>query len=124
MIEFTVPLVPPTVNHYIKHTRSGKHYVTGEAQAFKDAVAIFARGQFVKAKKFAVTIRIVFGKGDRGDWDNFPKLVCDGLACAGVFRDLKGKRVSDAHVKDGRVILDCDSRPEQGETHIIVSPAL
>ena len=120
MINFTVPLVPPGVNHYVKHTRSGRHYVTGEAQAFKDAVAIFARGQFVQAKRFAVTIQIILGKGDKGDWDNFPKLVCDGLSYAGVFRDLKGNRVSDAHVKDGRVILDCDSRPTKGETQITV----
>lgn len=119
-LRFTVPLVPPSVNHYIKHTRRGKHYITPEAQAFKDAVALFIRGGYVTGKRFAVVLWVTFGKGDRGDWDNFGKLPCDGLAAAGAFRDHKGKILSDAHVRDGRVVIDCDSRPEYGFTEIEV----
>lgn len=123
-IQFTVPMVPPSVNHYVKHTRKGKHYQTGEALAFKDAVAIYLRGQFVEAERFKLTIRITLGHKDRGDWDNFPKLVGDALAAAGAFRKskgkYKGKLLSDAHVRDGRVILDCDARPEQGYTEITI----
>ena len=80
-VKFEVPLVPPTVNMYVRHLRSGKHYVTDEAQAFKDAVALLSAGQHVdeRAKAVKVWIEIYQGKGDRGDIDNYPKCVLDGL---------------------------------------------
>lgn len=118
---FVVPSIPVSLNHYKVRTRRGITFVTKEALNFKAEVALELRGRYVQAKRFSVTIRITLGKGDRGDWDNFPKLVGDGLAAAGAFRDLKGKIVSDAHVKDGRVILDCDSRPERGFTEITIA---
>jgi crossover junction endodeoxyribonuclease RusA len=115
-----VPIVPPDLNHYVRHDRNGKHYVTREALAFKEALAIYARGEFVQAKSFAVQILIVLGKGQRGDVDGFQKLVLDGLANAGVFRDLKGKRLSDAHVDDLHSTRDRKERPDQGRTVITV----
>ena len=83
-MKFTVPLVPPSVNHYVKHTRSGRHYVTAEARAFKDSIAIFAAGQTVAAKEYGVEIAVFLGKGDRIDIDNIPKCCLDGLKDAGV----------------------------------------
>ena len=81
VLSFTVPLVPPTVNHYVKHTRKGAHYLTDEAKAFKDAVAIYARGKSIDddAKRVQVAISIYLGKGMKGDIDNYPKCVLDGL---------------------------------------------
>jgi Holliday junction resolvase RusA-like endonuclease len=119
-ISFTVPLVPPSVNHYKVRTRRGFTYVTPEAMAFKSALGVFGRGQFVESRYFMVSIHITLGKGERGDVDNFPKLVMDGLAEMGAFRDLKGKIVSDAYVRCMCVMLDCDKRPEHGETSIVV----
>ena len=119
-ISFTVPLTPPGVNHYVKHTRTGRHYTTGEAGAFKDAVAIYAKGQYVQAKRFTVNIQVQFAKGQKGDVDGFPKLVMDGLADCGVFRDKQGKRVSDAHVKRMCVEILDRERTEQGWTWIEV----
>lgn len=85
-VSFTVPLVPPSVNHYVKHTRSGRHYVTKEAQAFKEAVALFSRGAHIEAKAYAVTLDIYLAAGQKGDIDNFPKCPLDGLRDAGVIR--------------------------------------
>jgi crossover junction endodeoxyribonuclease RusA len=119
-ISFTVPLSPPSVNHYAKHTRTGRHYRTGEADAYKSAVAACAAGKFVQAKRFTVAIDVVLAKGQRGDVDNFPKLVLDGLADCGALRDLKGKRISDAHVRALHVTVDDDSRPDEGYTRIVV----
>ena len=118
MSTLTVPLIPPSVNHYAKHTRQGKHYVTPEAKAFKDAVAIFNRGNFTQGKTFYVTIAVILGAGDSGDVDNFPKLVLDGLKDCGAFRDKKGKLLSDGQVRKLTVIVDPDERPEQGRTEI------
>jgi Holliday junction resolvase RusA-like endonuclease len=92
-ITFTVPLVPPSVNHYKVRFRNGNTVVTSEAIAFKHAIAFYVRGMAISAKKFSVRIEVVLPKGARGDVDNFPKLCLDGLAESGVFLDRKGKRV-------------------------------
>ncbi len=90
---FTIPLVPPSVNHYVKHTRLGRHYVTREGLEFKKAVAIFARGQVVTAKRYELEAVIYLGHGQRGDGDNFWKVIADGLVEARVIH-------SDAAVED------------------------
>ena len=106
-ISFTVPLVPPGVNHYVKHTRSGRHYVTKEAIAFKETLAICARGFAVIGRRFQVEAIIYLGHKGKGDVDGFAKLILDGLAKAGVFQKANGRRplvtpcqMSDAHVTD------------------------
>jgi len=117
----SVPGAPPSVNHYVKHTRHGGHYKTGAAESFKQEIALAVKRQFVIAKKFRVDMEIVLAKGDKGDIDNFPKLVLDGLADAGVFRTPKGKIVSDAHVCQMGVTVDREWRPECGYTCIKVT---
>ena len=92
-VSFTVPLVPPSVNHYWKHTRSGRHYVTAEGRAYKEAVALFARGQSLASKRYELEAVIYLGYGQRGDGDNFWKAIADGLVEAGVIH-------SDAAVTD------------------------
>jgi len=120
MITFTVPIIPPSVNHYKVRFRNGNTVVTAEAIAFKHAIAVYVRGMAISAKKFSVRIEVVLPKGARGDVDNFPKLCLDGLADAGVFMNRKGKRVSDAYVRHLVVDLDSDSRPDEGYTVITV----
>lgn len=83
-ITITVPLEPPTVNHYVKHTRSGRHYKTPKALAFQQAMAVFARGQCLRAKAYRVEYTVYQGKGSRGDVDNYAKCILDGLVNAGV----------------------------------------
>lgn len=83
-VEFSVQGTPPSVNRYVRHTRSGRHYVTSEAKAFKWAVKFAARGSAVKAKKYSVAYTVYLGKGQRGDVDNFGKLILDSLVDAGV----------------------------------------
>jgi Holliday junction resolvase RusA-like endonuclease len=119
-LSFTVPLTPPSVNMYVRHYRSGAHVKTNEAIAFQELLAVKAKRRYVVGKRFRVTILIVLGKGDRGDIDNFPKLVLDGLAKYGAFQSPRGKVLSDAHVIDLRVALDRNLRPDQGQTEITV----
>lgn len=83
-IRLVVPLIPPSVNSYVRHTRSGRHYVTAAAKAFKAAVALVARRQKVEGDSYQVKIAIYLGKGDRGDLDNFGKVVLDSIVAAGV----------------------------------------
>ena len=119
-LAFTVPLVPPGLNHYVKHTRRGRHYVTAEALAYKEAVGYMLQGRWCTGRSFAVELRIVLAKGQKGDVDGFPKMVLDGLADGGAFVDLIGRRLTDAYVRRLLVVLDCDERPAQGRTEIVV----
>lgn len=106
-VSFTVPLVPPGLNHYVRHTKAGRHYQTGAATAFKDAVVLFARRAFVVGKSFSVDATIYLGAKERGDVDGFGKLILDGLAKAEVFRTATkkygAKVVSDAWVTEMRL---------------------
>jgi crossover junction endodeoxyribonuclease RusA len=83
-VTIVVPLVPPSVNSYVRHTRKGGHYVTAEAKAFKEAVAFLSCGHSVTAKRYKVHIDVYLGKGMRGDLDNFAKIPIDSLVYAGV----------------------------------------
>lgn len=85
-VSFTVPLVPPSVNHYKMRTRKGVTFVSGEAKAFKQAVAIFGRGQAVEAESYEVSLQIFLGKNGKGDADNFAKCCLDGLVEGGIIR--------------------------------------
>lgn len=100
-ITLTIPLIPPSVNQYVRHTRTGRHYVTKEAKAFKDAVALFARGESVKGDTYSLDVTVFLGRRARGDGDNFFKCIADGLKDAGVIR-------SDAAIKDWRIKVDRD----------------
>ena len=119
-LHFIVQGIPPSVNHYKTRFRNGCTVVSKEALAFKRDLAVECMGQSVSARLFTVTILIMLGKGDRGDVDNFPKLVLDGLAECGAFRSLKGKMLTDAYVRHLVVALDCDIRPPVGQTEITV----
>jgi len=91
--------IPPGVNHYVKHTRDGRHYVAWESKVFMAKLAIACRGkQPVLADEFSVEILVTLGPKQKGDVDNFPKLILDTLAKAGMFVSMKGKRLSDSHV--------------------------
>jgi Holliday junction resolvase RusA-like endonuclease len=104
-ISFTVPLTPPSVNHYkVPVWNMRRFYVTPEATAYMDAIKLFSRGQKVEAKEYAFDVTVYFGKGQKGDGDNLWKVIADGLKKAGVIR-------SDAAVKDWflRVRRDWDN---------------
>jgi hypothetical protein len=96
--------------------------LTPEAKAWKDAVALFARGATVapetdrerKNCRYRVEAHVFYGPRDRGDSDNFGKAICDGLVHAGVIH-------SDVHV-DFRVVPHKDERddPRNPRTDYIV----
>jgi Holliday junction resolvase RusA-like endonuclease len=113
MIEIIVPGIPPSVNQYKRPMRRGlkiKFKVTDKAHSFKRDIATFLRGRFVDAEAFEVEATIYLGYRQKGDADNFLKVLIDGLAEAGAFR-MAGERVSDAKVTDviARVRRDRDN---------------
>lgn len=83
-----VPLEPPSVNHYKLPNRGGGWRLSAGAQAFKDAVVIFARQLPAMACEFyAIEIRYVLAERTRIDIDNAAKLVLDGLEASGMIRN-------------------------------------
>lgn len=84
VVEVIVPMLPPSANHYVKHTRNGRHYVTKEAKAFFQAVGLAAKGHYVRGDSYTVEIYINLMPGEKGDLDNFAKVCIDGLVKANV----------------------------------------
>lgn len=107
---FSIPLIPPSVNHYKVPKASGRgFYVTAEAKAFKAAVASLTRGS-VNAKWYEVTSTIYLGKAAKGDADNFNKVILDSLVEARII-------TTDARVKP-QVIPERDWSNPRTEIHI------
>lgn len=86
-MKLVIPLIPPSVNHYKMRARNGHYFVTKEAKAFKEAIAIFyANGKHDVswAWRYQVDVALYLGKGQRLDADNCGKVILDGLQEAGV----------------------------------------
>lgn len=112
-MRFSVPLVPPSVNHYKRPKASGKgFYVTEEAKAFKAAVACLSKGS-VEAKEYFVGVLVFFGKGQRGDVGNLEKCIGDGLQDAGIIGN-------DAKIKKYQIEVSRDW--DEPRTEIFVCP--
>ena len=111
-IEFTVPLIPPSVNSYVRHTRSGRHYVTKEAKAFKEAVAVCGPRGKREAKSYRVDVVLYLGKGQRLDLDNCTKVIGDGLKDAGLIH-------SDAAIGEWRLQKFRDAKEPRTEIKVV-----
>ena len=107
-----IPGIPPSVNSYVRHSK-GRHYKTDEASRFQRDIAILAAGKKVEAESYAVLIHVFLGPKQKGDLDNFAKVILDGLVIAGVIH-------SDAAVV--RLLLS-KSRAARGETLVHVMDA-
>lgn len=84
------------MNHYIKHTRTGRHYKTADAEswmlevAMAVAVAQRMRGVYgealVPGKAHEVTYVVYQGYKSKGDVDNYAKCILDALVKTGVLK--------------------------------------
>lgn len=81
MTELTiiVPGTPVSVNMYVRHTRSGRHYVVKEANAFKRSVGFLLAGRSISADEYSLEVWVFLGHNQRGDGDNFWKIIADAL---------------------------------------------
>jgi Holliday junction resolvase RusA-like endonuclease len=128
-VAFTVPLVPPSANHYKKtcyyigkdgHSHRGMKR-TPAANAFRDAVAIFAQGRTVapatdkeRAKvRYEVRVTVYLGPKQRGDADNFLKVTQDALQTCGIIH-------SDAFVYESKAIVVKDQRHNPRTEFVVI----
>lgn len=115
-VRFTIPLTPPSVNHYKvpwwnAREQRIEYKITDEAIAFLNAIGIFAHGRSITPStprgrlkmRYLLSVKVVLGKGERGDGDNFWKCIADGLQDAGVIH-------SDARVRTWLMEVDDEDR--------------
>jgi Holliday junction resolvase RusA-like endonuclease len=105
-----VPVVPPSANRTVRHTRRGQHYVPSNVKAFDQAVRLFARGHTFTTLKvpLKVTAKVYLAKGQRGDADNFQKPLLDALVKCGVID-------TDARVRQCTIRKERDPREPRTE---------
>ena len=114
-LHFSVPLLPPSVNHYKRPARGGGFYRAAECVAFDDAVAVFSGKVMVTGNFYAVEIFFFLGpeKAKRlssNDLDNFSKVSLDALVRARVIKT--DGRILDLHLHKRFVGSDRDERTE------------
>jgi Holliday junction resolvase RusA-like endonuclease len=90
-LEFVVPLLPPSVNHYKAPKRGGGWFRTGEVIGFIEAVCIFSHKVLVPGDYYEVEITFYLPPAKQrlssNDTDNFLKVALDALGTAGVIRN-------------------------------------
>jgi len=126
-LKIVVPLIPPSVNHYKvpKIIRRGRFHSliweeTPESIIFKLTLRQLARGATVSPatltdqRKTAYRPRAIvyLGKGERGDGDNFWKVIGDSLTAAGVIH-------SDAAVIDWHMYVRRDRERPRTEITVV-----
>jgi Holliday junction resolvase RusA-like endonuclease len=107
-LNFSVPLIPPSVNHY----KVRRFYNSPEAKAFIDAVCIFSHKQAVGGKFYEVDLTYYLPENQiwKCDSDNFEKVSFDALKTAGVISD---DRYIVSHHNHKRAVKDPrDARTE------------
>ena len=95
-VTITVPMTPPSLNTYVRHTRRGGHYKTDLVKQFELEMEVACMGKRLKAKQYEVELNVYLGPREHPDVDNLGKVTIDCLARNGVFygqTDSKVKRV-------------------------------
>lgn len=121
-ITFSMPMLPPSVNHYVLHPAEGVHIKSKEAKAFERDFPLWSRGRYVTGENFSIAIKLIPGKRQKGDVDNRNKCLLDCIAKAGMLRNRKGEELSDAWVK--RLLVEILEDRNQGPKTIVTIEAL
>ena len=111
---------PPSINHYWRHTRSGKHYISKEGRDFRAVVCGTLRAAKVNPypmpTRLAITIHWHPPDRRRRDADNIFKPLFDALEHGGAFEDdwqIRHIFMSERGVKKpGSVILKIETEDE------------
>ena len=113
-MRFSVPMLPPSVNHYKQMRRGGGMYLTKQATAFADQTFLLSRGIMITGNFYEIDLTFYLGpkrqKLSSHDLDNFIKVAIDALARAHVITN--DGRVLDLHVHKRFCSTERDERTE------------
>lgn len=110
-LEISLPY-PPSVNHYWRHTRSGRHYISERGRAFKKSAVEICKQFDPFSGPVKMQIIIYYPDNRRRDPDNCHKVLFDSLVDSGLIQDDSNKIIKDYRVvsmpdvvKGGMVVL-------------------
>ena len=96
-LELALPY-PPSVNHYWRHTRSGKHYISAEGKAFRAEVLEICRLFDPFAGAVKIKMEVFYPDRRERDPDNLQKALFDALTASGLIKDDNNKIIKDYRV--------------------------
>lgn len=85
-LELCLPY-PPSVNHYWKHTRQGKHYITPKGKDYQSAVFLACLAEIPFDKPVSIHLEVYLPDNRKRDLDNLWKVVLDSLSKAQIIAD-------------------------------------
>ena len=109
-LEIELPY-PPSVNHYWRHTRNGRHYISEKGRAYKAEVSRICR-QF-DSFKGAVKVQLLVYYPDqrKRDPDNLHKALWDAVTASGLIEEdhnhilVDVRTITAGFKKGGMVVL-------------------
>lgn len=96
-LELALPY-PPSVNHYWRHTRDGKHYISAEGKAFRTKVLQICRLFDPFAGAVKIKMEVFYPDKRERDPDNLQKALFDALTASGLIKDDNNKIIKDYRV--------------------------
>ena len=96
-LELALPY-PPSVNHYWRHTRDGKHYISAEGKAFRAEVLKICRLLDPFAGAVKIKMEVFYPDKRERDPDNLQKALVDALTASGLIKDDNNKIIKDYRV--------------------------
>jgi len=123
-VTIELPYPGRTGNHSVRHTATGRHYVSKEALAYRALVSQALRGR--RAPPGPISVAWTFVPPDRRarDADNLLKVVKDALTLAGFWADDSNKVIQRGDwewvepEKGGSILLTVSSLDQGGDIHI------
>jgi Holliday junction resolvase RusA-like endonuclease len=101
MIEFTIPGLPPSVNHcYFNRSQGGKAY-NKPAEAYFQEMMMATNGIHAMSEKVRVEYALFFPDRRVRDPGNFEKALSDGLQRVGIV--VNDKQIRDIRIYDAGI---------------------
>ena len=113
-LEIALPF-PPSVNHYWRHTRQGKHYISDKGKRFRELALLACFAELPFDGLVSVEVKVYLPDRRDRDLDNLWKVIMDSLAHAQILKDDSWKYVVKESIEAvGEVRIN-----EKGETEFI-----
>ena len=85
-LELALPF-PPSVNHYWRHTRAGKHYISDEGKWYQSQVFMRCMAELPFTQAVGISVEVTMPDNRARDLDNLWKVLLDSLSKAKIIED-------------------------------------
>lgn len=98
-LEVVLPY-PPSVNHYWRHTRNGRHYISEAGRKFKTEALRILQQFNPFTGSVAICLDVYYPDNRNRDPDNINKGLFDSLVASGLIQDDNNKVIKDFRSKN------------------------